>query len=161
MRSEYSDVYVGFLGLSWQEKVVSHLSKAYPENKNNWKKTFERVYDAYVPLVNVGNKHFAGPGDTVTAAKISAITGDTPADVIKTLSAVSSVDNEKITLKHIGILTKIATAPAEALAAALKAALKPFVPYIITAVALGTVGAYLYFIHLPKSQMRAITRQKI
>lgn len=158
---EYRDVYVGFLGLSWQEKTISHLSKAYPENKSNWKATFNRVYDAYASLVNAGNPPFAGPGDTVTAAKISAITGDTPGDVIKTLSAVSSIDIEKITLQHVGFLTKLASAPAKAAGTAVAAALKPLVPFLVPVIGIAAVGAYFYFIDLKKSQMRAIARQKI
>jgi hypothetical protein len=151
------DVFVGFLGLSWQEKVVSNLKKAYPEYGDKWKGIFSRVYDAYLPLVKAGNKPFAGPGDTVTAAKIGAITGDTATDIIRTLSAVAYIDNEKITLQHKGIFEKLTSAPGEAV----KNALKPLVPFLIPVVGLAAIGAYFYFVDLKKAQYRALVRQKI
>lgn len=151
------DIYVGVLGLSWQEKVVSHLSKSYPENKKLWKMIFNRVYDAYASLVNAGNPVYSGPGDKATAAKISAITTDTPDNIFKVLSAVSTVDKEKITLKHRGIFEKLTAAPGEAAANILK----PLTPFLIPVVGLAAIAAYFYFIDLKKSQMRAIARQKI
>lgn len=158
MPNEYSDVYVGVLGLSWKEKVVSNLSKAYPEKKKQWKGIFIRVYDAYASLVNAGSPIYTGTAsDTSLLNRISAITGDTAADISKTLSAVSSVDKEKITLKHVGLFEKITKAPGTAAANILK----PLVPFLIPAVGLVSIGAYFYFVDLKKAQMRAIARQKI
>ena len=155
--NENRDIYVGFLGLSFEEKVVSHLKKSYPDKKDLWQGMFSRVYDAYVSHVNAGNNPFSGPDDNATAVKIMQMTGDDARDVIKVLSAVSAIDKEKITLKHVGIFEKLTSAPGEAV----KNALKPIVPFLIPLVGIAAVGAYYYFVEIPKSRMRAIARQKI
>ncbi|MGB7569573.1 MAG: hypothetical protein WBM07_17045 [Chitinivibrionales bacterium] len=154
------DAYIGIFGLSWQEKVVSHLKTSYPSNAQNWEATFDRVYDAYASIVQAGHAPFAGVNDTAIASQIAAMTEDNISDIIKVLSAVSSVDEEKITFKSTPFLTKIISAPAAAAGSAVSAALKPVVPYLVGIAALAIFGAVLYY-KTGQDRLRAIAQQKI
>lgn len=148
---------MGIFGLSWKEKVVSSLDKSYPANKGKWKAIFSRVYDAYVARVAAGARPFSGINDKATINEVQQATGDQAADIARVLSSIAAIDREKITQKHIGILTKIVQAPADAAAAGVRSIFDPLVPYLIPISIVAVGGAYLYFYKSKKDVLEALT----
>lgn len=148
---------LGILGFSWREKVISALNNSYPSNKGKWKAILNRVYDSYVARVAAGSASYGGINDTKTTKEIQAATGDQALDIARVLSAIAAIDREKITQKHIGILTKIVRAPADALSQGARSLLDPLVPYLIPIAIVLIGGSYLYFYKSKKDVLEALT----
>lgn len=151
---------LGIFGFSWQEKTIKSLDISYPSLKGKWKPIFNRVYDSYVARVAAGAKPYAGINDTKTINDLQAATGDDPQNIGRVLSAIAAIDREKITQKHIGVLTKLVNAPAEAAAAGARTLLDKMAPYLIPLGVVAVGGAYLYFYKSKKDVLEALTVKK-